>query len=966
LLEISLLEISLLEISLLEISLLEALESNTVFSENLLSMQQYHESHRSDRPNPDELLQSLQAKEQRSNRGSLKLFLGMSPGVGKTFAMLQEAQKRLREGVDVVVGYVETHGRKETEELTLGLPVVARAQVAYRDTTLEEFDLDAALARKPQILLVDELAHSNAPGSRHLKRYQDVLELLEQGIDVYSTLNVQHLESRADTVRMITGVTVRETVPDVILERADEIELVDVSPEELLERLREGKVYTPEKSAQAVQHFFRKGNLTALREMALRVTAERVDTQLNQYMSEHRIAGPWKSGDRLLVAVSASPYSEQLVRWTRRMAYTMKAPWIALSVETSRTMPEEHQRRLAKHLALARELGAEIVTVADDNIVRGIITTARRHNVSQIVVGKPYASSGRIGGTIVDNLIEASGTIDLHVVRMEELDDAAAQPHGTFKRWWRWLQAFADAGGWRSRWKRYAVAGGLAMATVAVGQVLSAFLSYQAIGLIMLLSVVLSALLLSGGAIAAMASLMAMLWNFFFIPPRFTFVIGSVEDRLTFGLYCVLALTLGLLTSRIRVREHAVRRREERTSALYAFARQLAAARSEDEVVAIAVRHIGTMFDARVSVWMRPIRTPHPHSTFGNTPKEASIVAWVADHNKPAGRFTATLPAAEGYYVPLMVPRNHAGATGAMGAMGATGAMGVLGVLGIAPTAQVFPVQLQLLAEAFAAQLASTLEREALNAEAEEHRLNAQSEHLYATLLNSISHEFRTPIAVIRAAADGLTAALPNDTPQQMFLQEIGQATTRLHRLVGNLLDMTRLESGRLQLHRQWCNFADTLNAAVERTAAELAAHEVVVRCASDVVLVWADCVLLEQAITNILLNAARYTPPTTRIECTLSESETQVVLQISDNGAGVSDEVLGRLFEKFYRAPNATAGGTGLGLSISKGFIEAHGGTIGAKHRLQREYTGLQLLLTLPKPTVTPSLNDEHVANDR
>ncbi|MCU0424009.1 MAG: sensor histidine kinase KdpD [Candidatus Kapabacteria bacterium] len=914
------------------------------------------------RPNPDDLLAAIQAQEasEHPSRGKLKLFFGMSPGVGKTYAMLQEAYARLAEGAYVLVGYVETHGRAETEALVRGLEVLPRKQLSYRGTIMEEFDLDAALARKPALILVDELAHTNAASDdappRHEKRWQDVLEILEAGIDVYSTLNVQHLESRADTVRSITGITIRETVPDSVLERADEIELIDISPEELLDRLEEGKVYAPERSEEARRNFFRKGNLTALREMALRLTADRVEGQLNEYRRAHFIAESWKSGDRLLVAVSGSPYSEQLVRWTRRMAYTMKSSWIALNVETLQPQSPENTARLAKNLALARELGADIHTIADDDVVRGIIRAARQHNISQIVVGKPTHQSS---ATIVERLIESSGTIDVHVVRVEDLPEQRFTRTKRLTRWTRLQSFFREVLSTSSkRWQTYALAVGMAAVLALVCLPLLPFISYQSIGLIMLFGVALSALFLSGSGIILMSALSAVLWNFLFIPPRFTFVIGSVEDRLMFLLYFVIALALGILTSRIRLRERAVRSREERTAALYDLARELSVARTVDEVVACSVKHIGALFDADVAVLLsehiggsatgadeRLHTEVHPTSTFTPDAKERGTAEWVFRNNRSAGRFTATLPAVRGHYAPLLAPR------------------GAVGVLGILIQGDNIRSDWRHLVEHLAGQIASALEREQLGKESEQSRLQAeitaQSERLTTTLLNSISHEFRTPLAVMSASAESLlvqpTLLQPSTLQpvQAEYAREIYNASRRLNTLVENLLDMTRLEAGHLRLRKQWCNLTETFQTALFRTRTECAQHVVHLETASDVMLCYCDTALIEQSLVNILLNAARHTPPGTQIQCALRHTTDGFSLTITDNGQGVPPESLPHLFDKFFRADGAKAGGTGLGLPIVKGFVEAHGGSIVAENRANG---GLQFTILLPRGAEVPN----------
>lgn len=924
------------------------------------------------RPNPDDLLADIRRTEERErHRGTLKLFFGMSPGVGKTYAMLQEAHTRLAEGVRVLVGYVETHGRAETEALVRGLDVLPRKRLSYRGAVVEEFDLDAALALEPALILVDELAHTNAASGtednieppRHEKRWQDVLELLDAGIDVYSTLNVQHLESRADTVRSITGITIRETVPDSVLERADEIELIDISPEELLDRLQEGKVYPAERSEEARRNFFRKGNLTALREMALRLTADRVEGQLNEYRQAHFIAESWKSGDRLLVAVSSSPYSEQLVRWTRRMAYTMKSSWIALNVETLQPQSPENTARLAKNLALARELGADIHTIADDDVVRGILRAVRQYNISQIVVGKP-AHQGNTA--IIDRLISESGTIDLHVVRVEALPE---HRFGQAKRLTRleiikaFVRDFAYEGA-EKRLRNYLTATGIALALSLGVLPLLAVLSYQAIGLIILFGVALSALLLSGSSIALMAALSALLWNFLFIPPRFTFVIGSVEDRLLFGLYFVIAVALGILTSRIRFRERAVRSREERTAALYDLARELSDARTVDEVVGCGVKHIGALFNADVAIMLteeqhgkpheRLQEKAHPASTFNPDAKERGVAEWVFRNVRAAGRFTSTLPSSSAHYLPLAVPR------------------ACVGVVGVKPHSDSFRSDWQGLLENIAGQIAAALEREELNEESKQTRILAESERLYATLLNSISHEFRTPLAVVSASAEALLQEALLQEPisqsesqglsavQTEYAREMYQASRRLNTLVENLLDMTRLETGHLRLRKQWCNLTETLQTALARTRAELLQHVVQLETASDVMLCYCDAALIEQALVNILLNAARYTPAGTQVQCGLQEIHDSFggfCITIADGGAGVSAEALPHLFDKFFRADGAKAGGTGLGLSIVKGFVEAHGGTITAENRRaeNRMNGGLQFTILLPRGADVP-----------
>ena len=543
-----------------------------------------------DRPNPDALLSSIQREEAAKKRGRLKVFLGMCPGVGKTFAMLEAAQRELKAGRDVVIGYVETHGRKETDALTQGLPTIPRRSVEYRGVTLTEMDLDAVLTRKPQVALVDELAHTNAPGSRHPKRYHDVQELLDAGIDVITTLNVQHVESRADTVRQITGAEIRETVPDSLLDDAV-IELVDLPPAELVQRLHEGKVYVPDRAAAAAQSFFREGNLTALRELALRLVADHVGVDTREFRHTQTSAVPWKTGHCLLVAVGPGPFSEPLTRWTRRMADGLRCRWLAVHVESSRSLTESAQAQLEKNLTAARELGAEVFTTTDEDLVRGLLRVAREQNATQIIVGKP-AGEGWLewlrGDRLLRRLARESGDIDLHVVRAEKTSSAKTS------RLWR--PAFA------SNFQQYLFAVGVVAATGVLNLGLMALAGPRVPGLVFLLSVVLLALKVGRGPVLLAGALSALVWNFFFLPPRLTFVIASIEDAILFGLYFVVAIVLGQLVARIRAQEQAERRREERAIALYELTRDLAEATSRDEVVWQLISQVNRVFRAPVAV----------------------------------------------------------------------------------------------------------------------------------------------------------------------------------------------------------------------------------------------------------------------------------------------------------------------------------------------------------------------------
>ncbi len=876
------------------------------------------------RPDPDRLLAALQKQAAAAQRGRLKIFFGMAAGVGKTYAMLEAARQCLVDGVDVVVGYVETHGRPETEALLAGLPVIPRRQIAYRGVTLEEMDLDAILSRHPKLVLVDELAHTNAPGSRHAKRYQDVLELLDAGLDVYTTLNVQHLESRVDTVRQITGIAVRETVPDSFFELAAEIAVLDLAPEELRQRLTEGKVYLGgERAEQAARNFFRLGNLAALREMTLRLAAEHVDHQLQDYMTLKHIAGPWKSGDRLLVAISPTPTAEPLVRWTRRMAYTLSAPWLAVHVETPRPLTSAEQAYLARVLALAGELSAEVITTWDEDVIHGLLRVARERHVTQMIVGKPIPDRWRFLGREgwLDRLLRESGAIDIHVVP----DESGARPAQTP---WRRLKFFFPL-------TQYSAAiAATSIATLLNGWLLP-WIGYRAVALLFLFMVAVLGMVVGRGPVLLAAALSALLWDWWFIPPRFTLSISSLEDGLTLGMYFVVALSMGTLTARLRTQRQIVYRREQYTAALYAFTHELAGARTLEAAAQMAVTHIGRVFDAEVALLIQPadgrLTAPNLVGALALDEKELSVAQWVFENQRQAGRFTDTLPLAAAHYLPLRAPG------------------GVVGVLGLRPRSAERPTLEQTaLLETFAHQIALIIERTALDAAAEQTQMLLESERLYQTLLNSVSHELRTPLTTITGAASGLLDATigANPAARAALCRELNLAAERMNRIVENLLDMTRLESGRLTLRREWCDLHDLARAALARAQHDLAAHEVVVELPDTLPLVSVDFGLMEQVLYNLLHNAATYTPPGTRVRVSARAENGHWLLSVADRGPGIPPADLERVFEKFYRAPGVPPGGAGLGLSIARGLVQAHGGMLTVENRSNG---GARFTLRLP-----------------
>lgn len=872
--------------------------------------------------------------------GKLKILLGMAPGVGKSQAMLLAAQERISEGVDVVVGTLETHGRPEVEALLIGFERIPEQRRHYREKSWAEMDLDAILARRPQLVLVDDLAHTNAPESRHRHRYQDVLELIDAGIHVYTTVNVQHFASRADAVRQITGVTITETVPDSLLDLADEIELVDLPPEALRKRLLEGKVYTPEGIEAAANGFFRIGNLTALREMALRLTAEHVDHQLQEYMQAKQITGPWKSRERLMVAVSASPYSEQLIRWTRRMAYALEAAWFAATVETTSPLTPAAQRLLAHNLALARELGGEVISAAGDAVDSVLLQLARQHNITQIIIGKPrhtplYALFH--GGSLVDNLIRNSGDIDVYVVTGQEEPNAKSPaPQPTWQR---------RSG---STWRAYLWALGVMALVTALNWITVhsvSWVEYQVVGLTGLLTVLLIAVYIGRGPALVAALVSAISFNYFFIEPHYTFAIRRFEDIVLICLYFIIAIFAGNLTARIRQQEQWAQRNMQRMMALYRLARETATATNLDAVLRTAVDQVQQSFDADVAILLAPTgelrQTPHGAGALPLPEQTFAVAQWVFTHGRPAGRFTDTFPTDVAHFIPLRTPNR------------------VVGVIGLSLHHErrlTFAQELQL--ETFVNQMALVVERQLLDHAARQSDLLQESERLHTTLLNSISHELRTPIATIRGITDLLIkhVAPADATTQQALLTDLGDAAQRLNHLVENLLDMSRLDAGRLQIKRDWCVVSDVVGVAVQRLQPCLTHRPLTLDLPPDLPLVQMDFRLMEQVLLNLLHNVCNYTPPGSPVEIWAKVAEGRLWLTVADWGPGIPPELLERIFDKFYRVPGTATGGTGLGLSICRGLVHAHGGEVTASNRPDG---GALFTIQLPATATPPPVKE-------
>jgi two-component system sensor histidine kinase KdpD len=841
------------------------------------------------------------------------MFLGYAAGVGKTYAMLEAAHQRLTAGVDVVVGYVESHGRSETEALLRGLEIIPRLVTEYRGVQVTEMDVDAVLARRPQLALVDELAHTNAPGLRHAKRYQDVEELLAAGIDVYTTLNVQHLESLQDVVAQITGVTVRETVPDTVLDQATEVELIDLSAEELLQRLKEGKVYVPEQAARALQQFFRRGNLTALREIAMRRAAGRVDDQMRTYMHTRDIVGPWPATERLLVCVSPSLLSDRLVRAARRLAGDLHAEWFALYVQTAahdRLSPARRER-VARTLQLAEELGAQVRILPGASVAEAIISYAHKHNITKIIAGKPLQPRWRElwRGSLVDQLIRASGDIDVYVI-----NDASdgQKPRERSKRGGRWS------------WRRYLLSVLLVVAASLLSVPVYRLMPPTNLVMVYLAAVMLAAVYLGRGPGMLAALLSVLSFDFFFVPPSLTLAVSDTKYVLTFfGLFAV-----GLVISHFAARasEHArmAQQREEVSASLYAFTRELTSAVSLDSISEIIIRHVGESFDRDVVLLLPEgdrlvVRAGSPKTALDES--ELAVAFWTYKQGHPAGRGTDTLPAARVRYLPLKTPR------------------GVIGVLGVEPTTSSsdLPPEQRLLMETFASQAASAIERALLAEQARYVAVARTTERLQTALLNTVSHDLRTPLATITGVLSTLNddqAQLDQET-RHSLTETATQEAERLNRLVGNLLDMTRLEAGALKLMREPCEVDDVIGAALGQLSGPARDRQVQVNAPEDLPLVPMDFVLIQQVLVNLLDNAAKYSLPDTLIEITARLADQEMHIEVADRGVGIPPDDLNRIFDKFFRVnyPDRTTG-SGLGLSICKGIVELHGGRIWAQNR--------------------------------
>ena len=880
------------------------------------------------RPDPDELLARVASVEAKQSRGRLKVFFGAAPGVGKTYAMLEAARLQKRAGVDVVAGVVETHKRRETEMLLEGLEVLPRRSVPHRGVTLEEFDIDAALRRRPELLLVDELAHTNAPGSRHVKRWQDVLELVESGISVYTTLNVQHLDSLNDVVAQVTGVAVRETLPDSVLDRADQIELVDLPVDELIARLQQGKVYIPDQARRATSSFFRPGNLIALREMALRRTADRVDAQMRSYRADHSIQPTWPVTERLIVSIGPSPFSARLIRAAKRMADRLQAEWIVAFVETpsfSNAAPEARERVLSS-LRLAEQLGAETVTVRGERVAEALLRYARSRNVSKIVIGKQQAPVWKrlLRGSVLDDLIEASGDMEIYAISGEPGPPLRVPPLP---------RSTARTGA-----REYAFSAAVVAGCTLVSVLLRSVLDPVNLAMVYLIGAVAVAMRSSRRVVLMTAVASVAAFDFFCVPPYLTFAVSDYEYLVTFAVMLIVAVTISSLTIRIRMQAAYAVDREARTQALYRLTRELTGDLRDFDAARIATEVTREVFGCPVVVFLldEGRRVSFSRRTTDDLPvprAEEGVAQWAVDHKQRAGKGTDTLPGATALYLPLRGSRE------------------VLGAMAVLPgnADAMSPEQMHLL-ELFAAQIALAIERSHTAAAITREKLRAQTEQMRSSLLSAVSHDLRTPLASITGAATALLTQRNqlDSATQQDLLESIAQEAQRLGRLVNNLLEITRLESGAVELKRDWYSLEEIIGAALHRMEGVLGPRQVRLHIPADLPLIAVDDVLLEQVFTNLLDNAARYTPENSEVLITAAPARETVVIEVADRGPGFAPGDEKRVWEKFYRgAEHKASRGAGLGLAICRAIVEAHGGRIEAENR-----TGGGALIRIVLPT--------------
>ncbi|ESS73657.1 sensor protein KdpD [Methyloglobulus morosus KoM1] len=903
-----------------------------------------------ERPNPDELLARVEREKAKAKRGKLKIFFGAVAGVGKTFAMLLAARERRAENLDVVVGIVETHGRKETLALLDGLEVLPTRKIDYKGTILQEFDIDSALKRRPAVILVDELAHTNAPGSRHPKRWQDVQELLDAGIDVYTALNVQHLESLNDDIGQISGIRVWETVPDTVFEDADEVELVDLPPDELLTRLKEGKIYLPQQAQEAINHFFRKGNLIALRELALRQTAFRVDAQMQDYREDNAIREIWQVSERLLVCIGPnSVLGERLVRAGKRLSTSLRAEWIVVYVETPQLqrLSAENRDGVLRILRLAEQLGAETVTLSSPEMSEAIIRFSRERNINKILLGKPMRRGLKrlLLGSVVDTLISQAHNISIYLlgspksVERSKLDQFSPLP-GLRQRTAARKKGYYQGYGW---------AGFIMLACAFIAHLMSGRLELVNLVMVFLLGVVFVATRFGRGPSIFASVLGVGIFDFVYVQPYYSFSVADSQYLITLVAMLVIGIVISNLMANVRSQAKVAFHRERRAAALYAMTKDLANSQTEEEIVLTAVRHLHSEFSSRNVILFpdsngRVVYPKHkgiPESLHGT---DLSVAQWVFDHNEMAGQGTNTLPGAAAIYFPIHNEDK------------------VLGVLALLPVnlRRIFLPEQQKLLETFLWQIGQAVARVCLAEQAKITHLQIESERLHNTLLSAISHDLRTPLATIIGSASTMAEDEGNLQPQdkQELNRAIVEEAERMSNLVNNILDMARLDAGMVTLNKQWLPLDEIIGTVLTRLKKLLLGRPLKVKLPPGMPMVYADAVMIEQVLINLVENAVRYTPPGSELEITAQTLEKTVEISVADRGPGILKGLEDRLFEKFYQTRHEAAqSGVGLGLAICRAIVESHGGHI---HAQDRPGGGAVFTFELPADQPQPIMETE------
>ncbi len=869
-------------------------------------------------PTPDELLKFANQAESRKRNGSLKIFFGMSAGVGKTYAMLTEAKQKLKEGLNVAIGIVNSHGRKETEELLIGLPILPEKWVNYREIAFKEFDLESALEKKPDLLIVDELAHTNVPGSKHAKRWQDVLELLDAGIDVYATLNVQHIESRKDLVEMISGIQVRETVPDLILEKAITVELIDITPQKLLQRLKEGKVYVGDLSRIAMENFFKEETLTALREIALRFTAEKVEHDFHGILAGRQ---GWSTREKILVAISPSPQSDQLIRMTRRRAFALDAPWCAVYIDTGRGISEEDQKRLAKHLHLAQDLGGETITTLDTDIVEGLTRVAHQTNSTQVVIGrgKKRGLKHLFSKSLVEKLEERTKEMDLVILRVaREVNHQKAPPLAKEQRF--------------SLIKDYLIAIGALVFFTFLGYLIHPIVGYRAFGFIILVGIFLLSFFVGKGAIIFAAICFAFIWDIIFIPPEFRLKSLNFEDSVFLFMYFIVAVVMGALISRLRKQDRIIVLREAKIRSLYEIEKVIAKSRNYESLRKDVLPHLEKNLAGSVDLLITNAEMQalsHCKISLLSNEKEESVALWVLHHGKPAGRFTDTLPSAIAMYSPL---KSH----------GET-----FGVLVYSPKKDIplLPTGLDFI-QNVCQLVGPCFERFVVEEKSRVYSYAKEIEKLHNAFFHSLSKGFYQPLNKMFQIKQQLEKKW--NVPEAIaLLNELEQTGISLKFIVDNILSLSELESGFLRLDKKQHNINTLVDAAITAMNNFVNRHTIRYLQPESPIFAIFDLNLIGLALKNVIRNAIEHSPPGTTVIIEAEVLDGELMVSVTDEGPGIEEEIVPLIFEKFYRAEDSKSKGIGLGLTVVEAVIHLHQGRI-LVNNIEKGGTKLSLILPI------------------